>query len=331
MAVSYAAIGRSSGPRRVRETSSSSRFGRYISVADLVALHAAARDIGFLSRQRTQSVLSSRRHRGSNLPPTSGVFGPLMSGDLSGADHRRRFGRSAADVTAYDETPPRPIFIVVDQRQCMFYGSRRSLKSVAAAEAAALCIWRALDDGAPIGGVVFNDAIIEAVEPSTGSSAAMAIIKAIAGQNAELRARPAQPRAPSQLEKALRSERLEQASGSLIVVISDFQGHGAHTRAALQKLAEANEVVAVCAYDPYLLDLPKTGEIIVTGGEVQIDLEFGQGRIRRRLFDYADAQAQGLLTIEREIGVPVLSLSAAEDTSLQMRRLLDENVWRVRQ
>ncbi|PNG27445.1 DUF58 domain-containing protein [Methylocella silvestris] len=285
--------------------------------------------MGWQSRQPRQSVISSRRQRGSNLPPASDVFGSLMSGDLPGPDRRRRLGDS--DLAAADETPPRPVFIVVDQRQCMFYGSRRSLKSVAAAEAAALCIWRALDDGAPIGGVIFNDAAIEAVDPSPGSSAAMTFIKAIAAQNAELRARPAQPRAPSQLEKALQCETLERASGSLVIVISDFQGHGAHARAALQKLAEVNEVVAVCAYDPYLLDLPKTGEIIFSGGEVQIDLEFGRGRIRQRLFDYADAQAQGLLTIEREIGVPVLSLSAAEDTSVQMRRLLDENVRRIRQ
>ena len=61
MGLSYAAMGRSTGPRRVREASSASRYGVYTSVADLVAMHAVARDFGSAPRPPMRGLLSTRR------------------------------------------------------------------------------------------------------------------------------------------------------------------------------------------------------------------------------------------------------------------------------
>lgn len=320
MGLPYAAMGRHSGPRRVRDASSSSRFGLYTSLSELVALHSAARDIGFALRQPMQHVLAGRSLARSNLPP--GGFDDVwpVPGRLEA--QRRRSG-------ATPQGAPRQTLIVVDQRLTMFFGSRRSLKSVAGAEAAALCVWRALDLGASVGGVVFNDADIETIEPQRSAAAAMSLIKAVASKNAELRAGTLAPRAPAQLEAALACKLFAEGSGSLVIVISDFFGHTTRTRDLLQCIAKANEVVAVCVYDPFLVSLPRAGDIIVSNGEVQVDMDFGEGRVRRPLFEFAEAQAQQLLAFEREVGVPVLSLSAAEETTQQMRNVLDEGLWRT--
>ena len=207
------------------------------------------------------------------------------------------------------------------------------MKSVAAAEAAAFCAWRALDHGDPVGGIVFNDAQIEAAPPACNIGAAMRLIESIASQNSELRAHSALPRAPGQLDAALKAAAGLGAQGSLrdhlIVVISDFHGHGPRTRELLIGLAARNEVLAVQIYDPFLFDMPKTGAIIVTGGELQIDLDFGDGRIRRSLYEFAEAPGKEILAFERQLGVPVTPLSAAEETAPQIRRLLERPLWRA--
>lgn len=332
MGLSYAAVGRLSAPRRTREASSASRHGIYTSTADLVALHFAARDFGFSPRHPVESLHSGGQPSLPNDRVSEALISSLARGKGIG---ERRVGARARQAFGPPglEEKIRPALIVVDQRRNMFFGSRRSMKSVAAAEAAALCVWGVLDHGAPIGGVVFNDALIERVQPNCSSTAAMRLIEAMATQNAELRADSTQARKPSKLDAAIEAAaRLATQDhliqDHLIVVISDFEGHGPRTRESLIRLAAKNEVLAVLVYDPFLLDLPGTGDIIVSRGELQIDMEFGGGRIRRSLFDYADAGAQEILAFERDIGAPVLPLSAAEETAPQMRRWFDQSFWR---
>jgi hypothetical protein len=322
LGLSFAAMGRFAGPRRIREASSASRYAVYTSVADLVAMHAAARDFGPAPRQPVQGLLSARRP-GQVPSDEAGAFG--WSQTLGG----RRTAGSARDKARNRE---RPALFVVDQRLGMFFGSRRSMKSVAAAEAAAFCAWRVLDHGDPVGGVVFNDALIEIAPPECSIGAAMRLIEAIASQNSELRANSTQPQAPAQLDAALAAAASLGVKGPLqdhlVVVISDFAGHGPRTRELLIRLAARNDVLAVQIYDPFLVDVPKTGAIIVTGGELQIDLDFGDGRIRRSLYEFAEAPGKEILAFERELGVPVLPLSAAEETAPQIRRLLERPPWR---
>ncbi len=321
MGLSYAAMGRFAGPRRIREASSASRHAVYTSVADLVAMHASARDFDQAPRQPVQGLLSAR-------PP-----GQILGGGEAGAPGLSQppGWRQAAGCARGRE---RPALLVVDQRLGMFFGSRRSMKSVAAAEAAAFCAWRALDHGDPVGGVVFNDALIETAPPACNIGAAMRLIEAIASQNSELRAHSAHARAPGQLDAALAAASVDVQGplrDHLVVVISDFHGHGPRTRELLIRLAARNDVLAVQIYDPFLIDLPKTGAIIVTGGELQIDLDFGDGRIRRSLYEFAELPGKEMLAFERELGVPVLPLSAAEETAPQIRRLLERPRWRAAQ
>ncbi len=309
MRASCAVVSRSYGPRRTREASSSSGYGLYASVSDLVALRSAARDAAISSRGRTQRLFPARGDRPSDDDlAASGFYEFGLMGEAPPAETARVAGEAAEP----------PLLIVVDQRLSMFQGARgRSLKSVAAAEAAAFCLWRGLEGGAAVGGVVFNDSTIEAIEPRRGGGAAMQVVKALAAQNAELRALPSAPRSPQQLEAALR--RASLVRGARVVVVSDFSGHGETTRRLLREIAAENDLHAIYVYDPFVLDLSHADGVVVSRGEVLIDLEFGDGLVRRRLFDLADAQANATLAVERELDVPVFALSAAEDTVRQMR------------
>src|SRR5210317_1106861 len=107
-------------------------------------------------------------------------------------------------VRVFTEERDRPALLVVDQRMSMFFGSQLNMKSVTAAEAAAIAAFRILDAGDRVGGIVFdNDSHVELV-PKRSRRTAYALLEAIVEKNVALHAdRPARP-APGELNAVLK-------------------------------------------------------------------------------------------------------------------------------
>jgi uncharacterized protein (DUF58 family) len=332
MRFSLAAMGRSSGVRRKRQTSDASDRGVYTSVAELAAMEASARDFSFLRRQPVHSLLSGRH--GSRVRGRGLAFEELRQ-YLPGDDIRTMDWRVTARtgkpyIRVYTEEKDRPAIFVVDQRINMFFGSVRATKSVAAAEVAALSAWRVLAQGDRVGGLVFNDTQIDELRPHRSRAAVMRLAETITERNRELRADAPESRTPGQLNAALGAAANIATHDHLVVVVSDFDGHDARTHDLLLRLAGANEVVAVLIYDPFLLKLPQSGDIVVSDGELQVELGLAHGRMRQNLADFADARAKEILGWQREIGVTVMPVSAAEEVAPQVRRLLGQAAWQTR-
>jgi uncharacterized protein (DUF58 family) len=329
MRFSLAAMGRTSGVRRQRETSAAADRGVYTSVAELAGLEAAARDFSFLRRQPVHSLLSGRH--GSHVRGRGLAFEELRQ-YLPGDDIRTMDWRVTARtgkpyIRVFSEEKDRPAIIVVDQRINMFFGSVRSTKSVAAAEVAALGAWRVLGQGDRVGGFVFNDSRIDELRPHRSRAAVMRLAETVTMRNRELRADTTASRALGQLNAVLDAAANIATHDHLVLVISDFDGHDARTRDLLLRLAGANEVVAVLVYDPFLLKLPPSGEIVVSDGELQVELGLAHGAMRQNLANFADARAREILGWRRELGVTVMPISAAEEVAPQVRRLLGQAAW----
>jgi uncharacterized protein (DUF58 family) len=306
--------------------------GVYASTADLVALEHAARGFSFLHRQPAHSLLAGRhgsRVRGRGLSFEE-LRQYLPGDDVRAIDWRVTARTAKPVVRVYSEEKDRPVLLVVDQRLNMFFGSRRAMKSVAAAETAALAAWRALAQGDRVGGLVFNDERIDEQRPQRSRTAVIRFLEKLAAQNAALRAdSPVQP-APSQLDAALAAAARLAVHDHLVVVVSDFAGHGPATRQLLLRIAARNDVLAVLVHDPFLTALPSGGDLVVSDGVLQVELALGAQRTRRNIADFAHGYGREILAWEREIGVPVLPLSAAEETAPQIRRLLGQRTAQQR-
>ncbi len=306
--------------------------GVHASVADLVALEGAARDFGFLPRQPTNSVLAGRhasRVRGRGLAFEE-LRQYLPGDDVRTIDWRVTARTGEPFVRVYTEEKDRPALFVVDQRVNMFFGTRRAMKSVAAAEVAALGAWRILAQGDRVGGFVFTDQDVDEVRPHRSREAVVRLLETVAARNGELRADSTARRAPGQLDAALAAAARVAPHDHLVVIASDFDGAGDKTRDLLLRIGTHNDVLAVLVYDPFLLDLPPSGELVVSDGELQVELGLGRGRTRKALADFAGARGREILAWQKEIGVPVLPLSAAEETAPQIRKLLGQVAWRQR-
>lgn len=331
MGFSLSALGRSKGLTRPRTTASAE--GVYTTVEQLVALEAAARDFNFLRKQPVNRLLAGRH--ASNMRGRGLSFEELRDylpgDDVRTIDWRVTARTGKPFVRVYDEEKDRPALIVVDQRMNMFFGSRLMMKSVSAAETAALCAWRVMNLGDRVGGFVFNDTRIDELRPHRSRAAVIELAGVIAKQNAdELKADLSDHRGSGQLDVALEAVANVARHDHLVVVISDFEGHGPRTRDLLLRLTISNDVIAVLVYDPFLLELPETGHIVVSGGSMQAELPLGHGRVRSGVADFAKKRGDELMAWQKELGLPMLLVSAAEATAPQLRRTLGQLAWRQR-
>lgn len=83
-----------------------------------------------------------------------------------------------------------------------------------------------------------------------------------------------------------------------------------------------NDVVALLVHDPLQSELPASASMTVTDGELQIRLDVGRDSVRKSVSQATQDRLKGIFAWTHELGIPVLPLSAAEDTAAQLRRLL---------
>ena len=227
-------------------------------------------------------------------------------------------------VRVYTEERDRSTLVVVDQRVNMFFGSRVSMKSVIAAEAAALTAWRVFQEGDRIGAFVFNDKSTDEIRPHRSRSTVLRILETLVQHNKLLHATyDAEPGAPRLNEVLQKVTQLAQRD-HLIVVASDFDGANEQTRDLLLRLSQHNDVIAVLIYDPLAVQLPPAGQLVVSDGELQVEIPFGNEKIRKNLLEASDARMRHILSWQHEIRVPVMPLSTADDTATQIRHLLGQ-------
>lgn len=319
-------------PPVVAPAASGAQPGVRVDAADLATLEVAARDFHFMPRQPVHSVLAGRhasKVRGRGLEFEE--LRPYLPGDdIRSMDWRVTARSGQPHVRVYSEAKDRPVLLLVDQRMNMFFGTRRAMKSVSAAEAAALLAWRVLMDGDRVGGLVFGDEDFTELRPRRSREAVLHLLGEVARRNQMLRADAPARRGGAQLNEALlRAARLAHHD-FLVVVISDFDGHDALTRDLMTRIAARNDLLAVIVHDPFMNELPPSGELVVSDGELQVELGLGREAVRRGIAQFVDARSRELFDWRHLIGVPVLPLSAAEESAPQLRRLLGQDTARAR-
>lgn len=212
--------------------------------------------------------------------------------------------------------------LVVDQRINMFFGSRRSMKSVVAAETAALAAWRVFHQGDRVGAFVFNDDATDEVRMHRSRATVLRILDRISHHNHLLRADSTARPKPLRLNEVLDSVARVCRHDALVVVASDFDGADQRTRDLLLGLSRSNDVICCLAYDPLAVKLPPAGQLVVSNGELQVELQLGEEKVRQNMLEASDKRIRFILAWQHELGIPVLPISTAESVPQQVRYLL---------
>ena len=297
--------------------------GVYADLDALVRIRFRARDFSFQPRQPVTSVLSGRY--GSRLRGRGLDFEELRryqpGDDVRTMDWRVTARTRSPHVRVFSEEKDRAVLLVVDQRLNMFFGTRDRLKSVTAAELAALGGWRALDVGDRIGAVLFNDEGLVELRPERSEKSQMAILHGLIGMNHALRADSRVTPAPDMLNRALERALRLAPHDLLVVIVSDFFGVDARTERLTARIAAHNDILGVLVHDPMRVE-PAAELLRVGDGSRQAEIDLRDARLRERLVaDYRDEQRR-ITRFLRRLSAPLLMVSNEGDVIEQVRRLL---------
>lgn len=298
--------------------------GVYAKLSDLIALQYRARGFSFLPRQPIHSLLAGRhasrlRGRGLNFEE---IRRYLPGDDIRQIDWKVTVRTRKTHSRVYTEERERSVLLLVDQRLSMFFGSVRQMKSVAAAEMAALGVWRVLAQKDRIGALVFNDSKVTEIRPQHSHATAMRILQAILEQNHALSLDAGIPPNPGMFNEALRRCVNLAKHDFLVCVISDASGNDEETRRLMTRVAQHNDVLFSFIFDPLEADLPDAGPLVFGDGVQQLEIDTGNRKLRNRFRDtFAEERATGRrFLLQRE--TPVVPISTAEDVVQQLRHHL---------
>ena len=297
--------------------------GVYADLDELIRIQFKARDFSFMPRQPVTSILSGRyasrlRGRGLNFEELRRY---LPGDDIRTMDWKVTARTGSPHIRVYTEEKDRAVLLLLDQRQNMFFGSRDRLKSVTAAELAALAAWRALDVGDRIGAIVFNDTELVEFQPQRSRQNVMRILGEVVRQNHALAADSTVPANPGQLNRVLEKARVFAPHDVLVVIISDGLGADEETERLVAGLVEHNDALMLLVHDPLRLD-PSGPRLTLSDGALQMDLDMSDPKVRDTVAaDYRDEQEE-LTHFLRRLSAPLLMISNQGDVVAQVRRLL---------
>jgi uncharacterized protein (DUF58 family) len=305
----------------------------YVSLGQLMALEAQARDLSFQGRQPLSSILagshtSRLRGRGLNFDELR-RYQP--GDDLRHLDWRASLRTGKPVVRTFTEERDRPALIVVDQRMSMFFGSRRWMKSCTAAHLGALAAWMVFNAGDRVGGLVFNEQRIDSIAPLRSRQRIQALCNCIARQNQALHAGNPDSEGDDRLDQVLQRCLALAGHDHLLCIISDFAGAGPRTLQLMRQLAAHNDVIALQVYDPLALKLPEKGRLLITQGQLQLELAVERRQVHQPLGDFLRGRLKDVAALLRRSQVPLLMISTAEEAAQQLRAGLGRRMPITRQ
>jgi len=305
-------------------STSKSAPGVYSSLQDLIRLQHQATGFSFLPRQPVHSLLSGRH--GSRLRGRGLDFEELRQyqpgDDIRTMDWKATKRAKQPYVRVFTEERERPVLLLVDQRISMFFGSEVNMKSVTAAEAAALAAWRVVGAGDKVGAIVFNDQEIREIKPRRSKKTVMQILQRIVEQNNDLSVGSGITSNKGMLDKALEKAIHLAGHDYLVCIISDFSGLSDKTLHHVKQLLRHNDVMLVPIYDPLAKELPQNASLVVSDGTNQLLLDSRDDRLQQRFPEFLQGRFDRLNDGLKRFGVPILPIHTTESVPLQVRKAL---------
>ena len=298
--------------------------GVYVQLEDLVRLQYRASGFSFLPRQPVHSILSGRhasklRGRGLNFEELRNY---LPGDDTRNIDWKVTARTRTPYVRVYTEEKDRTVWLLVDQRVNMFFGSRKRMKSVVAAEVAAISAWRVLSVGDRVGALVFNDTDIAVVPPHRSRERVMQILKRVTEKNHALSARSDLQPDPGKLNEVLKQVSILARHDCLVCLITDADGLNPETRRYVTRLAEHNDVLTAFIYDPLEKEMPAAGRLRFADGNGQLEADTSNRKLRSDFKTEFEQKLEWIQSASRRFSIPLLPLETVHPVADQVRDAL---------
>ncbi len=286
-------------------------FGAYTNLEQLISYQASARHLSMHRNKRAIKHLAG--------PYQSLIRGRGMEFDSvrlyqAGDDVRMIDWRVSARVgkthiKQFREERERPVLLVVDQRQSLFFGSQKATKSVVVADLAAYIAWASLHKGDKVGGLVFNDQEQQEIRLRAQRKNVLHLLQTISDYNQQLNYQACEKK--NSWKTVLQDVQRLSKPGSQVFLLSDFHDMTADTNDALFRLSRHCDVSAIQVYDPLEQQLPKKGVYAVFSTQNEKLL---QSQKHQQQWQQYFAQQQAALKQQfGQFGIPLIPASTQDN------------------
>ncbi|MEZ0122456.1 MAG: DUF58 domain-containing protein [Candidatus Reddybacter sp.] len=292
------------------------------SIADLAKLRFAARELSLFPQRAVKSALngtrSSRFHgRGMDFDEVR----PYQPGDdIRSIDWRVTARTTSPHTKIFREERERPLMVICDLHQSMFFGSQR-LKSVCACEIASLLAWAGLNAGERIGALVFGPDKQRDIRARRSQHSVLQLIQALHETSMALlpqeKSQAGQTSSPEKSERYSLSEILEDTRrvarpGTSLMIISDFHDLDTTGERHLFELARHCDLSLFHIHDSLESQLPPPGQYQVLNGAQRFLLNAAKAGLRSRFEQRYRDKEQHLQNTALRLKLPLLSFSTDE-------------------
>lgn len=229
----------------------------YCDYAQLVRLQGLAQSFSLLPHLRALSSLTGRHHslfrgRGLNFEELRHY---QLGDDIRNIDWQVTMRTGKPHVRSYSEEKDRNVLIVVDQRANMFFSSVNVMKSVVAAEIAALAGWRVIKESDRAGFLLVTHERLGFSKSKRSQADLLPQLQRIADANCALNTSINNDDSVSfsNITRALLRLRLK---ANTVIIISDWSDASEQDLDNLQQLQKRNDVLGVIVSDPLEQKLP---------------------------------------------------------------------------
>ncbi|MEH6710655.1 MAG: DUF58 domain-containing protein [Paraglaciecola polaris] len=298
----------------------------YADIAALTRLQYQAKEFSFKPKQPVNSVLSGKqisklRGRGLNFEELR-HYRP--GDDIRSMDWKvtRRTGKP--HVKVYTEERERNVYLAIDQRASMFFGSSKKMKSVVGAEVAALIAWRVIATGDRVGALVFNDHNLKVINAKRSKQHVVSLLNEVIKQNHQLKSGHVEQNPSTSFNSMLAKLGNICRHDALIIYVGDGNGWNDKSTDLLKHLRQHNEIIAVKVFDPLERKLPEMSQMLVSDGRYQIQFSSDNSKTQTEYELNLAAQLSEYTKAANKLRIPLLAIDTISPAAQQLRKAMGQ-------
>ncbi|MCD9536858.1 DUF58 domain-containing protein [Photobacterium carnosum] len=294
--------------------------------SQLIKLQSQAGFFSLLPNLKAGTALSGRhssifRGRGLNFEELRHY---QLGDDIRNLDWKVTLRTGKPHVRSYTEEKDRNFIICVDQRSSMFFSSIDTMKSVVAAELAALTAWRILKDSDRVGFIINTPDQIHWLKPKRSQADLLHRLQLLSNVNQLLDVTSSDNNEVgfTQFVTLLGRLKLKEAT---IIILSDWHGATVDEITHLKHLQKHNDVLGVLISDPFESQFPSQYSHWVVGdGAYQLNLSDAKrfDLANKGLGEHQDLKKEQLIQLMATKGLPLIEADTSGHHLEQFKRAI---------
>lgn len=246
--------------------------------------------------------------------------------DIRNIDWRVTARTGKAHTKVFNEERERPVFIICEQSDRLFFGSQQYFKSVVCAQASALIAWVALAHNDRVGGMVFDAKACHEIRPKRSRGAILQFFSQLISSNHALGPNDAENGEP--LNLALRHSREVVRPGSILYVLCDHSAIDQLSQSLLGALSAHNDLILLPVFDPLEANMPHSSSLAFAQGAQQVTLNFSDATLQTAWAEQFLTRQLAWQKLSKRLRCGLQMLDTVSNPIDQLRLLLSEHARR---